>query len=71
VCSFSQCCASVAFDLLHLSEPIFEIMILAYLKLETELRSLSPGAKLYRPSERRLSSKLVPTLRIKGVAWLA
>jgi hypothetical protein len=30
---------------------------------------LQSASELYRPSDRRLSEKLVPTWRIKGVAW--
>jgi hypothetical protein len=31
----------------------------------------SPQSELYRPSDRRLSTKLVPNLLIEGVAWSA
>jgi hypothetical protein len=38
---------------------------------KTKLRGLSPQANYYRPSDRRLTAKLVPPLRVEGVAWSA
>jgi hypothetical protein len=47
-----------------------------YIKLNTttyliKTNSMALASKLYRPSDRRLSAKLVPTLADRGVAWLA
>jgi hypothetical protein len=35
-------------------------------KKKNKLRGLSPQSELYRPSDRRLSAKLVPTLANRG-----
>jgi hypothetical protein len=40
-------------------------------KLKTKLRGFKYASELCRPSDRRMSTKVVPNLWIEGVAWSA